>query len=662
MYPKPEGTALYRNSGKCYNSQNCRARRTAPLRSGAAAPEYGRCRRREVTSLDMLTQPLQAALDALTAWLAAYPMVGSWYSAVVRFLFPVLAVLILLRAVRALLRIPHTPEVWGQLSLPNGTPLLLTHWENIIGRGKSADVFLNYPSISRQHAAICRGEDEQWTVYDLGSKGGTQVNGEAVAESAPVKLGDTVTLGGVPLLFLPQTLGEQEAVDKRRRAEQPATIWPSFLWLTLFQVLACLQLIAAEGQAATVGIPMSFLGLTAVMWLYFAALRLANCVGFEMETIAFFLSTLSLSITASSNQAALPKQFAAVVLGLLLFLVLGIFLRDLSRVQKLRWLMAAAAIGLLGLTLVAGQSKYGAVNWISLGGLSFQPSEIAKICYIFAGSATLERLFRKRNLTLFIVLTGACIGLLGLMSDFGTAAIFFVTFLVIAYLRSGDFATLSLICGGAVFGAGIILKFKPYILGRFASWGHAWQNASSGAGFQQTRTMSAAASGGLVGMGAGNGWLHKIGAADTDLVFGMVCEEWGLIIAVLAVLSIAVLAFFAARACRVGRSSFYTIAACAAASLMVFQTCLNVFGSVDLLPLTGVTFPFVSNGGSAMMSAWGLLAFLKATDTRENASFATGMRKRRRLIAEARRRVEPIGDPFADAGRDREEAQGDEED
>ncbi len=71
-----------------------------------------------------------------------------------------------------------------------------------------------------------------------------------------------------------------------------------------------------------------------------------------------------------------------------------------------------------------------------------------------------------------------------------------------------------------------------------------------------------------------------------------------------------------------GRSSFYTIAACAAGSLLVFQTSLNVFGSVDILPLTGVTFPFVSNGGSAMMSAWGLLAFLKATDTREHASFA----------------------------------------
>ena len=167
--------------------------------------------------------------------------------------------------------------------------------------------------------------------------------------------------------------------------------------------------------------------------------------------------------------------------------------------------------------------------------------------------------------------------------------------------------------------------------------------------------MSAAASGGLLGMGAGKGWLHRIPAADTDLVFGMLCEEWGLLIAVLAVCAIITLAFFAVRACRVGRSSYYIIAACAAGSLLVFQTCLNVFGSVDLLPLTGVTFPFVSNGGSAMMSAWGLLAFLKATDTRENASFAIRRGPGRELTEEARLRAEPVGDPFAEKEESHEE-------
>ena len=79
---------------------------------------------------------------------------------------------------------------------------------------------------------------------------------------------------------------------------------------------------------------------------------------------------------------------------------------------------------------------------------------------------------------------------------------------------------------------------------------------------------------------------------------------------------------------------------------MVFQTCLNVFGAVDLLPLTGVTFPFVSNGGSAMMSAWGLLAFLKATDTRENASFAIRRGMQKRLTEQAKARVAWDNDPF----------------
>ena len=115
------------------------------------------------------------------------------------------------------------------------------------------------------------------------------------------------------------------------------------------------------------------------------------------------------------------------------------------------------------------------------------------------------------------------------------------------------------------------------------------------------------------------------------MVFCKVCEEWGLIIAVLAVLCIVTLAVFAVRACRAGRSSFYTIAACAATSLMVFQTCLNVFGAVDILPLTGVTFPFLSNGGTSMLASWGMLAFLKASDTRQNASFAIRLPSRREL-------------------------------
>lgn len=102
----------------------------------------------------------------------------------------------------------------------------------------------------------------------------------------------------------------------------------------------------------------------------------------------------------------------------------------------------------------------------------------------------------------------------------------------------------------------------------------------------------------------------------------MLIEEWGLIIAVLAVMSIVTLSVYAYRSIFAGRSTFYTIAACGAMSMFIFQTCLNVFGCVDILPFTGVTFPFVSNGGTSMMVSWALLAFLKAADTRERASIA----------------------------------------
>ena len=580
--------------------------------------------------MDTLEIALEPLLHLIQTLPGTVPGFDRWFPPLMRFLLPILALLILAGSIRSLLTVPHLPEVWAYLSLPNGAGVPLTHWENTIGRAAWADVTLDYPTISRQHAALIRDRRDSWTAYDLDSKGGLLINGTPVKGSAPVKYGDVLALAGVETVLLPVTPEEKTARRQhRKREERPVSPWRSLIFLTVFQLLTGLQLTLSEGENATFWLPLTFLALPALMWLYFLTLRLLRRVGFEMETIGFFLSTLSLAVVASSNTPTLPKQLIALGLGLLVFLILGIFLRDLDRTQKLRWLMAAGAIGLLGFTLIFGHEEYGATNWVTIAGMSLQPSELAKICYIFAGAATLDRLFKKRNLTLFIVLTGTCLGILALMSDFGTAAIFFVTFLVIAYLRSGDWATLGLITAGAGGGILVVLSLKPYILNRFASWGHAWEHVSAGAGYQQSRAMAAAASGGLVGVGPGEGWLHVVGAADTDLVFGMLCEEWGLIIALLAVVCIVTLAVFAVRCCKTGRSSFYTIAACAATSLLVFQTCLNVFGCMDLLPMTGVTFPFVSSGGTALISSWGLLAFLKATDTRQNASFAIRLSSRR---------------------------------
>ena len=454
------------------------------------------------------------------------------------------------------------------------------------------------------------------------SKTGTAANRKPVSGTVPVKSGDLISVGGVQLVLLPAAASEQEEV-RRHRMRPGFWVNPALLlfWLTEFQLFACIQLTLAKHESFTWALPGVFLALSAVMWVWYFVFRALRRRGFEIDTLAFFLSTLGLIITASAYPSGLFKQFCAMLIGLLVFISLGWYLRDLERVKKLRWPSAITTVLLLAITLIFGQTLYGAKNWINIGGLSLQLSELAKVTFICAGSATLERLFARRNMILFIVLAGICVIALALQGDYGTALIFFATFLVIAFLRSGDLASVSFLAAGAVFGAFLIIRAKPYIANRFAAWRHVWEY-SSDLGYQQTRTMAAAASGGLFGLGAGEGWLKSIGAASTDLVFGILCEEMGLLMALTAIGAILILAVFTFKSASAGRSSYYVIAACAAACLMVFQMSLNVFGSVDIFPLTGVTFPFVSTGGSSMVACWGLLAFFKAADTRQNASFA----------------------------------------
>ena len=469
-------------------------------------------------------------------------------------------------------------------------------------------------------------------MHDLSGRSSTLINGkEAEAgngSGTELHHGDTVSIGGVDFIFESITKQEMEIQQQKRiRKSSPLPPWAAFITLTVFQFLTVIELSITRPDNIN-DILSGFGLLCAVMWGYVIFTRAAGQRGFEPEILAFFACTLNLAVTATSSPSIMLKQAIAITIGVVGFMILCVYLRDLKRVVKTRKFMAAATIALFMVNILFGKLLYGARNWINVMGVSVQPSELAKICFIFAGAATLDRLFAKRNLFGFMCLSGFCLLALAVTGDFGTAAIFFVVFLVIAFMRSGDFATLSLICGATVGAIFMIIRFKPYIAARFSVWGHVWENAS-GAGYQQVRTMSASASGGLIGVGAGNGWLHNVAASNTDLVFGILCEEWGLIIALLAVAIIVVFSVFAFRVVQTGRSSYYTIAACSATSLLVFQTILNVFGSVDILPLTGVTFPFVSCGGTSMIASWCLLSYLKAADTRQNASFA--VRKKNQL-------------------------------
>ncbi|MBQ8563504.1 MAG: FtsW/RodA/SpoVE family cell cycle protein [Firmicutes bacterium] len=561
------------------------------------------------------------------------------FTELVRWAFVALALYILLRSIVSLLRNKSYAEVWAYLHLETLKPLKddqlemteisvpLTHWENVIGRTGNCDIVIKDKAVSRNHGILMRDGSGNWTYRDVGSKNGSFLNNHQITEPmkpVPVNYGDEICMGATTCTLLPISLEEKNNnIHMRRCDTQNMSAGPTFAALTLFQLLAAFQLALTVPSETLPQVILAFGGLILVMWVYLGVMRTMKQTAFEMDTIAFFLSTLSLAVVASSNPDALKKQLIAVALGVCAMVIICMMLRNLELTKKMRWVLLFGAVGLLVFNLTFGSFIFGAKNWIQIGPVSFQPSELVKVAFIWIGAATLDELFQKKNLWTFMFFSGFCFCCLAIMGDFGTAIIFFVTFVVISFLRSGDFSKLFLFLGAAFAGGMLIIRFKPYIANRFASWGHVWESEFvDAAGYQQSRAMSAAASGGLVGVGAGEGWLESVPAADTDMVFCMLTEEWGLIIALLAVLCIVTLAVFSVRSIMEGRSTFYTIAACGAMSMFVFQTMLNVFGSVDLFPFTGVTFPFVSNGGTSMMVSWALLAFLKSADTRERASIA----------------------------------------
>ena len=476
--------------------------------------------------------------------------------------------------------------------------------------------------VERIQAVLKRLDDGRWMIFDVFSRGGVSVNGEDVAAGgAEIESGDTIRVGGAAMRLQDIGAAKSSALDAQRtsagKSVSPAL---TLFELTLFELLLLFQHLITASGTRTLSVALGFAVLILLEWFCYYAMRLIGRSGFEIETIAFYLTSLGMSVTASAAPQDMFKQTVLILISFVLFLLLGLWLRDLRRTERTRLLVAALAVALLGLNLATSDTLNGARSWLSIAGFSFQPSELVKVAYIYVGAATLDRLYRRRNLIVFIVFSAICVGALALIGDFGSALVFFICFLVISFLRSGSIATVFLAVSGAAMAGFLAVSIKPYIARRFATWGHVWEDVY-GAGYQQTRALGAAAGGGLFGKGAGGGWLTEIVAADTDMVFAVICEEQGLIIALCMVLAVLTLSFFAVRTARRGRSAYYAIAACAAVSMLMAQMALNVFGSLDLLPFTGVTFPFVSRGGTSLLSCWMMMAFIKGADTRRGGSF-----------------------------------------
>lgn len=582
-----------------------------------------------------LGQAMAPMVQWLEMGLAAIPVsfsqidgvYGSFYMSMVRCGCPILAALLLLRCAMPLLTFRREPEIWAWLVMPGGERVPVTHWENVIGRSKSCDVSIALSTVSRNHAVLTRYDDGSWTVSDANSKDGTYVNGERVNICA-LQDGDVISVGGVKLKLKVITRQQEQLQSQlRTRASGPIASVFNLLLLTAFQILMVMGFAVHNAVEDAVLVLEGFGGIILAQWLLYVFYLVIRRSSFEMEMLAFFLCTLGMAAIATVAPKEALKQLIAMLAGVLVYLLVGMSLRNLERAKRVRYLAVAAGLGFLILTLVFGTEYYGAKNWIILGGLSLQPSELSKVCFVFAGASTMDRIMNKRNLFAFIAYSVMICACLAVMNDFGTALIFFCSFLIIAYLRSGSMGTVALAITALGIAGVLALRVAPHALDRFATWRHVWEDPFN-KGYQQAQSLMCIASGGLFGVGAGKGWLRKVFAADSDIVFATISEEWGLLLAMMAVLCICAFGFFAIRTTRVARSSFYSIGACTAAGILLIQTILNVLGTVDILPFTGVTFPFVSNGGTSMVASWGLLAFAKAADTRQNASFAVKLSRK----------------------------------
>ena len=338
------------------------------------------------------------------------------------FILPVIALIVLIRCVASMFYGRAEPETWGHLVTPDGKVYPLLHWECLIGRARSADITLPFADVANVHAVLMRNDAGEWTVSDLSRSGGVFLNGEQITEPTQIFSGDILRCSTHMLKFADMS-EDRRAVQEQRRtiAGRNVSAGGTLFFLTVFELLLALEFVSSADSAHLLGILMAYAALVLTQWFCYVLMRTMDRSGFEVETIAFFLCSLGLEVCATSTPNDLTKEIILILVGIVLFFLLGWWLRDLSHVKALRWPAAIISLALLALNLFAASEVFGAKNWLTIAGFSLQPSELIKVAFIYVGATSLNRMFRSKSILLFIAFSAICVGGLALMGDFGAA-------------------------------------------------------------------------------------------------------------------------------------------------------------------------------------------------------------------------------------------------
>jgi len=302
----------------------------------------------------------------------------------------------------------------------------------------------------------------------------------------------------------------------------------------------------------------------------------------------------------SINKAV--KQYIIALVSLMLSLLIPYLLCRVRFLKKLTWAYGVAGIAALSIVLILGEVTHGSkLSFTVFGFISFQPSEFVKILFVFFLAGALWKKHSFPRVALTAVLAGAHVIMLVLSKDLGSALIFFVDYVFLVFAATGNYLYLLAGAAGGSGAAYAAYRLFAHVRRRVMVWREPW-NYIDNEGWAVTQSLFAMGSGSWFGMGLLKGNPKSIPYIDQDFIFSAICEELGVVFG-LCLLLVTLSCFL--NICKIAlqvQDRFYRLIVFGLGIMYIFQIFLTVGGGMNLIPLTGVTLPFISYGGSSCMT------------------------------------------------------------
>lgn len=347
-----------------------------------------------------------------------------------------------------------------------------------------------------------------------------------------------------------------------------------------------------------------------LLFQYFILTTVFRHVDRFLLIVCNFLIALGLIVQYRIDPSIAFKQIMLFGIGMAAMVACILFMRMPNIFRRLNWFIMAGCVGLLAVLLVIGSEQYGAKNWLNVGSFSFQPSEFVKVGTVFILAHWLNNSSDTKSILPLIGYIVAVVGLLVLERDLGAAVLIAGTALILFYVATGNKALTAAGLGVGAVGAVVSYYIFDHVRVRVAIWKNPWATYS-GSGYQIAQGLMAIASGGLFGMGLTLGSPKLIPAYHTDYIFAVICEEFGLIVGVAVIAFYLVVIVRGALIALNAPDRYGMLLAFGCTTIITLQSFIIIAGVIKLIPLTGITLPFVSYGGSSLIACMMLLGILE---------------------------------------------------